>query len=432
MSCSIGRLRAVSRMPCVVSKSHMMKFLQVVTGKTPTQEEIRTALGVPKPSDLYKQFGLSTNPSKDELKKLHASEKYLEAVREATANIVLTACRTIRETLPPEWLHKDDIVGGIRATGSVGVILTLVRPAQGETSVLKIVRESPHDFMTVDQEVAVQNLMHDAGIAPKVEWHRTSETDSKLHGIRSGAMAVTLPRLLACTSHESEGDDTTQRIASAVRVILTQLRDLKFTHGDLHVYNMMVDTNGQLLLIDFGQSSCSSNVTDVDVFQLLRSVHAMRAEIGQGAVIALTDVCAEFAGEAMRDVKPSQYHTKWQSTHASYRANIGCDKSASTQAATRVSTATPITSQQTIVTSSFDSSTPIAPSDSSSSPEVKKAEKEMTNTAIDLLVDGPSAKEAVRKRLFPVVEAKETTAEQAYERTATHWHRVYTTTMKAT
>ena len=119
-TCSVAQLRSINSLHCVVRPAHMRRYLHAVHNKPPTDDQVRQAMGVPTVQELMARFGLSADPTAQEMQQLHKSKDYIKMVTETTANIVQAACKTINDTLPAGWIDPSWIVMGIRAVGTVG------------------------------------------------------------------------------------------------------------------------------------------------------------------------------------------------------------------------------------------------------------------------------------------------------------------------
>jgi tRNA A-37 threonylcarbamoyl transferase component Bud32 len=400
----------------------MQRFLTVVNGREPSPLELSTSLGIPNLTELQSKFGLGPNPSTADLIKLHSSLEYIDMVRTTTSRIMSAACVTIRNALPKDWIPSNYSVTGIRGAGSVGVVIGLVDRARGENAVLKIVRQKTTDFMTVDDEERVQRLMYRVGVAPPIKWHKRHE---ELHGLLTGAMAISLDIFLKCMKSLSETDRASVResLVMALKSIMTRLKSSKFTHGDMHPHNIMLTATGRALLIDFGQSSCHTNVPAIDVAQLIRTLRSEHIVIDRRTLAAIETMLFEFA-----KIEPND----WLSIHTEYaRTGMGCtvdhEKQVRVPGKTELDAIDSVTAQFSLplATQISKPATVTAATVIADVERENDTQQKMTDTAIDMLVTGEKQKKIVKEILFPTVTKSSTTVDQAYERTATEWYNVW-------
>lgn len=189
--------------------------------------------------------------------------------------------------------------------GSVGLIYIVVN-SKGENYVLKmqVIKPDEPQFMSVEDEVKLQNFFANLNLAPRVIGLTTVQlADPRKTEVKIIVMEpvdFTLDDLLC--NPNAFPPSWVKVVAEQIKQLLLVLHKYRLTHGDLHPGNIgfLYDPASKelkLRLIDFGQSSNRASVTAVDAFQLIRAI----TEIAQ-VPVKITNVFRTKLTEAGRAI----------------------------------------------------------------------------------------------------------------------------------
>lgn len=164
--------------------------------------------------------------------------------------------------------------------GSVGMVYVVVN-SKGENYALKIQVVTPGQprFMSVEDEVKLQNFFANLNLAPRVVGLTTVQLQDPLKTqikiIVMETIDFTLDDLV-CNPNAFPAS-WVNAVAEEVKQLLLVLHKYGITHGDMHSGNIGFvydpDTKQlKLRLIDFGQSSNKGNNARVDALQLMHGL----------------------------------------------------------------------------------------------------------------------------------------------------------------
>jgi serine/threonine protein kinase len=114
-------------------------------------------------------------------------------------------------------------------------------------------------------EVKLHTIASNHDLSPKI-----IRSDSKKGSIVMEKMHTTLSDLLNTIKYDP---DEMEQVAQKVYHLVETLHSLGIFHNDLHTDNIMIDSNGTLKLIDFGDASTDPNPNEYDA--LLNSDFAL-------------------------------------------------------------------------------------------------------------------------------------------------------------
>jgi tRNA A-37 threonylcarbamoyl transferase component Bud32 len=154
--------------------------------------------------------------------------------------------------------------------GAFGAVFLVEK--DGQKAAVKIgIADPDGEFVTIDDEVKMQEKFHSKGLAPAVLCHSVLHMyGHTVHSILMDTVDFTLNNLLCKVGIEPR---KLRPVVVALMGAMLKMREEGFTHGDMHSQNIgfKKQPNGtyKLQFIDFGQSSIHTHDPVVDVEQLV-------------------------------------------------------------------------------------------------------------------------------------------------------------------
>ena len=227
--------------------------------------------------------------------------------------------RFIKKSFPGfRWLDHNLEISNVLGAGSYGMTVSVIEIKNNDHSsifipkdALKIFHDGPGTWMAMTTEYEIAKLMmnRDPVLVPRIKKFSifpNARTRTNTGFLFMESLQMTLKQYLVRVGELPNGhhqkNGIYQLIWEALKMVLTRLRRINVTHGDLHYGNLMlrpvrnspshssdpervylpfivnrhvfVDQNKydllELVVIDFGQSVVDGNFLMVDVLQFLR------------------------------------------------------------------------------------------------------------------------------------------------------------------
>ena len=156
-------------------------------------------------------------------------------------------------------------VGKLLGIGTVGTVWAICNDREGKCAAIKI-----QEMTTKKEKLSflneVENQKAFAPYAPRVYTSCTIESNTYIYA--AVVMEIMGDELDKCLTHKRMSKAKLNQIGKQVLNICEFLQASRITHGDLALFNLAFDKEGELKMIDFDRSSKKFFCPEVDFFRL--------------------------------------------------------------------------------------------------------------------------------------------------------------------